>query len=81
MRPAEHARTPMIPFETTLQQADLELVGSRVNLSALGPHWLHDSPLLEDARRTRPTFWAPAMLRGAPGPARCWWRKAMSATG
>lgn len=38
----------MIPLETHLAQAGLELTGSGVKLSAYGPHWLHDSPLLED---------------------------------
>ena len=38
----------MTPLETSLQQAGLELTGTGVKLSALGPHWLHDSPLLED---------------------------------
>jgi len=38
----------MIPPETQLAQAGLALTGASVKLSAYGPHWLHDSPLLED---------------------------------
>jgi CRP-like cAMP-binding protein len=38
----------MTPLETSLEQAGLELTGTGVKLSAFGPHWLHDSPLLED---------------------------------
>ncbi len=38
----------MIPLETQLAQAGLALTGASVKLSAYGPHWLHDSPLLED---------------------------------
>ena len=36
----------MIPLETQLVQAGLEPTGTDVRLSAYGPHWLHDSPLL-----------------------------------
>ena len=38
----------MIPLETQLAQAGVALTGASVKLSAYGPHWLHDSPLLED---------------------------------
>lgn len=38
----------MLPLETQLAQAGLELTGAGVRLSTFGPHWLHDSPLLED---------------------------------
>lgn len=38
----------MTPLETSLEQAGLKLTGAGVKLSAYGPHWLHDSPLLED---------------------------------
>jgi CRP-like cAMP-binding protein len=38
----------MTPLETSLEQAGLELTGTGVKLAAFGPHWLHDSPLLED---------------------------------
>ena len=38
----------MIPPETQLAQAGVALTGASVKLSAYGPHWLHDSPLLED---------------------------------
>ena len=38
----------MIPPETQLAQAGLALTGASVKLSTYGPHWLHDSPLLED---------------------------------
>ena len=38
----------MTPLETSLEQAGLKPTGVGVKLSAYGPHWLHDSPLLED---------------------------------
>ena len=38
----------MTPLETSLEQAGLKLTGAGVKLSVYGPHWLHDSPLLED---------------------------------
>jgi hypothetical protein len=38
----------MTPLETSLEQAGLKPTGAGVKLSAYGPHWLHDSPLLED---------------------------------
>ena len=38
----------MTPLETSLEQAGLKATGAGVQLSVYGPHWLHDSPLLED---------------------------------
>jgi CRP/FNR family cyclic AMP-dependent transcriptional regulator len=38
----------MTPLETSLARAGLEPTGTGLKLSAFGPHWLHDSPLLED---------------------------------
>ena len=38
----------MTPLETSLEQAGLKPTGAGVQLSVYGPHWLHDSPLLED---------------------------------
>lgn len=38
----------MNPIQDHLAQAGLEVTGTGVKLSAYGPHWLHDSPLLED---------------------------------
>jgi CRP/FNR family cyclic AMP-dependent transcriptional regulator len=59
----------MIPVETYLQQAGLALVSHSVNLSALGPNWLHDSPLLEDCTPAEADLLGAAMLlvRARPG--------------
>lgn len=35
-------------LEAALQQAGLTFIGTGAPLSARGPHWLHDSPLLDD---------------------------------
>ena len=53
----------MIPVETYLQRAGLALVGHSVSLSALGPHWLHDSPLLEDCTLAEADLLGAGMLR------------------
>ena len=53
----------MIPVETYLQQAGLALVGSSVSLSALGPHWLRDSPLLENHTLAEADLLGAGMLR------------------
>lgn len=53
----------MTPVETYLQQAGLALVGTSVRLSALGPHWLHDSPLLEDCTLDEADLLGAGMLR------------------
>jgi CRP/FNR family cyclic AMP-dependent transcriptional regulator len=59
----------MVPVETYLQQAGLALVSHSVDLSALGPHWLHDSPLLEDCTPEEAGLLGAAMLlvRARPG--------------
>ena len=59
----------MIPVETYLQQAGLALVSHSANLSTLGPHWLHDSPLLEDCTPAEADILGAAMLqvRARPG--------------
>jgi CRP/FNR family transcriptional regulator, cyclic AMP receptor protein len=59
----------MVPFETTLRQSGIELVGSRVNLSTLGTNWLHDSPLLEDCTPEEADILGAAMVlvRAQPG--------------
>jgi len=53
----------MIPVETYLQQAGLALMGTSVSLSALGPHWLHDSPLLENYTLDEADLLGAGMLR------------------
>ncbi len=53
----------MMPVETYLQQAGLAVLGSSVRLSALGPHWLHDSPLLEDCTLDEADLLGAGMLK------------------
>lgn len=58
----------MVPVETYLQQAGLALVGSSVSLSSLGPHWLRDSPLLEDCTLDEADLLGAGLLRVRAGP-------------
>ena len=58
----------MVPVETYLQQAGLALVGSSVSLSSLGPHWLRDSPLLEDYTPDEADLLGAGLLRVRAGP-------------
>ncbi len=52
----------MTPLETSLARAGLEPTGTGVKLSAFGPHWLHDSPLLEDFTLAEADIVGAAML-------------------
>lgn len=52
----------MTPLETSLARAGLEPTGTGLKLSAFGPHWLHDSPLLEDFTLAEADIVGAAML-------------------
>ncbi len=58
-----------LALETRLQQAGLALIGTGAPLSARGPQWLHDSPLLEDCTPAEVDILGAAMLlvRAQPG--------------
>ncbi len=59
----------MSPLETQLRQAGLEVIGTGTALSALGPHWLHSSPLLEDFTPAEADIFGAALVvvRARPG--------------
>lgn len=60
---------PTAALEARLRAAGLEMIGPGAQLSTLGPHWLHDSPLLEDFTPAEADILGGAMLlvRARPG--------------